>query len=93
MLSLLTSLINMISHYKTAFACIMLSVSHQACLDDFTHHNIDVACNLLETCGRFIYRSPDGEHVGNIDALEKCQKFGSSTQHTCRKCLLPVQTT
>jgi regulator of nonsense transcripts 2 len=59
MLSLLTSLINMISHYKTAFACIMLSVSHQACLDDFTHHNIDVACNLLETCGRVLYRSPE----------------------------------
>lgn len=31
----------------------------QACLDDFTHHNIDVACNLLETCGRFLYRSPE----------------------------------
>lgn len=34
-------------------------VSHQACLDDFTHHNIDVACNLLETSGRFLYRSPE----------------------------------
>ncbi|KAF8397616.1 hypothetical protein HHK36_016536 [Tetracentron sinense] len=32
---------------------------NQACLDDFTHHNIDVACNLLETCGRFLYRSPE----------------------------------
>lgn len=31
----------------------------QACLDDFNHHNIDVACNLLETCGRFLYRSPE----------------------------------
>lgn len=31
----------------------------QACLDDFSHHNIDVACNLLETCGRFLYRSPE----------------------------------
>ncbi|CAN6835437.1 unnamed protein product [Brassica oleracea] len=30
-----------------------------ACLDDFSHHNIDVACNLLETCGRFLYRSPE----------------------------------
>ncbi|CAN4106404.1 unnamed protein product [Withania somnifera] len=29
----------------------------KACLDDFSHHNIDVACNLLETCGRFLYRS------------------------------------
>jgi regulator of nonsense transcripts 2 len=26
------------------------------CLDDFLHHNIDIACNLLETCGRFLYR-------------------------------------
>ncbi|KFK36817.1 hypothetical protein AALP_AA4G175200 [Arabis alpina] len=31
----------------------------KACLDEFTHHNIDVACNLLETCGRFLYRSPE----------------------------------
>ncbi|XP_078437885.1 regulator of nonsense transcripts UPF2 [Wolffia australiana] len=31
----------------------------KACLDDFNHHNIDVACNLLETCGRFLYRSPE----------------------------------
>ncbi|KAK9911705.1 hypothetical protein M0R45_035600 [Rubus argutus] len=31
----------------------------KACLDDFSHHNIDVACNLLETSGRFLYRSPE----------------------------------
>ncbi|EYU24490.1 hypothetical protein MIMGU_mgv1a000416mg [Erythranthe guttata] len=31
----------------------------KTCLDDFMHHNIDVACNLLETCGRFLYRSPE----------------------------------
>ncbi|XP_022746547.1 regulator of nonsense transcripts UPF2-like isoform X2 [Durio zibethinus] len=31
----------------------------KTCLDDFTHHNIDVACNLLEMCGRFLYRSPE----------------------------------
>uniref|UniRef100_A0A251V8M7 Putative armadillo-type fold protein n=1 Tax=Helianthus annuus TaxID=4232 RepID=A0A251V8M7_HELAN len=31
----------------------------KACLDDFTHHNIDVACNLLETCGRYLYWHPD----------------------------------
>ncbi|XP_009778348.1 regulator of nonsense transcripts UPF2 [Nicotiana tabacum] len=31
----------------------------KACLDEFSHHNIDVACNLLETCGRFLYRSPE----------------------------------
>ncbi|KAG6760316.1 hypothetical protein POTOM_036827 [Populus tomentosa] len=38
---------------STVFSCL------KACLDDFTHHNIDVACNLLETCGRFLYRSPE----------------------------------
>ncbi|KAI5578637.1 hypothetical protein POPTR_008G045400v4 [Populus trichocarpa] len=38
---------------STVFSCL------KACLDDFTHHNIDVACNLLETCGRFLYRTPE----------------------------------
>jgi regulator of nonsense transcripts 2 len=26
------------------------------CLDDFTGSNVDVACCLLETCGRYLYR-------------------------------------
>ncbi|ONK66025.1 uncharacterized protein A4U43_C06F3400 [Asparagus officinalis] len=39
----------------------------KACLDDFNHHNIDVACNLLETCGRFLYRSPETTiRMGNM---------------------------
>ncbi|KAL3689456.1 hypothetical protein R1sor_015765 [Riccia sorocarpa] len=39
----------------------------KCCLDDFTHHNIDVACNLLETCGRFLYRSPETSvRMGNM---------------------------
>lgn len=39
----------------------------KCCLDDFMHHNIDVACNLLETCGRFLYRSPDTSiRMGNM---------------------------
>jgi regulator of nonsense transcripts 2 len=42
-------------------------LSFQACLDDFSHHNIDVACNLLETCGRFLYRSPETSiRMGNM---------------------------
>lgn len=28
----------------------------------FTHHNIEMACALLDTCGRFLYRSPDTHH-------------------------------
>jgi regulator of nonsense transcripts 2 len=41
----------------------------QACLDDFYHHNIDVACNLLETCGRFLYLS-QGTTVRMSNMLE-----------------------
>uniref|UniRef100_A0A6B2KWV6 MIF4G domain-containing protein n=1 Tax=Arcella intermedia TaxID=1963864 RepID=A0A6B2KWV6_9EUKA len=29
------------------------------CLDDFVHHNVDVTCALLETCGRFLYKTPE----------------------------------
>ena len=29
---------------------------------DFTHHNIEMACSLLESCGRFLYRSPESHH-------------------------------
>ncbi|XP_041348866.1 regulator of nonsense transcripts 2-like isoform X2 [Gigantopelta aegis] len=29
---------------------------------DFSHHNIEMACALLEACGRFLYRSPDSHH-------------------------------
>lgn len=28
-------------------------------LSDFTHHHIEMACTLLETSGRFLFRSPD----------------------------------
>jgi regulator of nonsense transcripts 2 len=28
-------------------------------LEHFSGHNIEVACNLLETCGRFLYKNPD----------------------------------
>ncbi|XP_044461483.1 regulator of nonsense transcripts UPF2 [Mangifera indica] len=44
--------------FKIASAGLVFSCL-KSCLDDFTHHNIDVACNLLETCGRFLYRSPE----------------------------------
>ena len=31
-------------------------------LFDFKHHNIEMACGLLEACGRFLYRSLDSHH-------------------------------
>ncbi|KAK3753991.1 hypothetical protein QZH41_009266, partial [Actinostola sp. cb2023] len=38
-------------------------------LEDFTHHNIEMACNLLEVSGRFLYRSPDS-HIRTKNLLE-----------------------
>ncbi|KAG0174672.1 hypothetical protein DFQ30_003435 [Apophysomyces sp. BC1015] len=36
-------------------------------LDDFTNQNIDVVCNLLETCGRFLLKSPEtGVRMSNM---------------------------
>lgn len=31
-------------------------------LHDFAHHQIEMTCNLLETCGRFLHRSPESHH-------------------------------
>lgn len=42
-------------------------------LHTFRHHNIDVACNLLETCGRFLYRTGD-THVRIKLLLEEMMK-------------------
>jgi regulator of nonsense transcripts 2 len=38
---------------NTIFNCLKM------CIDDFKHHNVDVACSLIETCGRFLYRQPE----------------------------------
>nr|XP_006818844.1 PREDICTED: regulator of nonsense transcripts 2-like [Saccoglossus kowalevskii] len=42
-------------------------------LHDFSHHNIEMACNLLETCGRFLYRSPDS-HLRTNALLEQMMR-------------------
>ncbi|KAL0486247.1 regulator of nonsense transcript [Acrasis kona] len=43
------------------------------CLNDFRHHNIDVACHLLETCGRFLYVNKD-THEKTVELLEKMMR-------------------
>lgn len=43
-------------------------------LDDFVHHNVDVAVMLLEVCGRFLYRSPQ-THVRMRIALERMMRL------------------
>lgn len=38
-------------------------------LDDFTHHNIDAACALIETAGGFLIRLPE-THIRMENMLE-----------------------
>ena len=47
-------------------------------LFDFSHHNIDMACGLLESCGRYMYRSPDSHHRTRV-YLVGCQHSLSAT--------------
>merc|ERR1719309_1341681 len=35
-------------------------------LFDFSHHHIEMACTLLETCGQFLYRSPESHRRTKI---------------------------
>ncbi len=35
-------------------------------LFDFAHHNIDMACALMEACGRFLFRSKDSHQRTKI---------------------------
>jgi len=42
-------------------------------LEDFTHHNIEMACSLLEVCGRFLYRSEDS-HIRTKNLLVSLPK-------------------
>ena len=37
----------------------MFIMSLQLLLRDFSYHNIEMTCVLLEHCGRYLYRSPD----------------------------------
>ena len=42
-------------------------------LFDFAHHHIEMACTLLDACGRFLYRCPDS-HQRDILTLRQDEK-------------------
>jgi regulator of nonsense transcripts 2 len=44
-------------------------------LSDFRHHNIEMCCNLLETCGRFLYRSTDCHRRAEIILVKQKSFF------------------
>lgn len=47
----------------------------QSLLDDFVQHNVDTACGLLETAGRFLYRLPE-THTRMANMAEVCTLLG-----------------
>lgn len=48
-------------------------------LDDFTHHNVDTACALLETAGRFLYRLPETHtRMANMAEVSLCRLSDAS---------------
>ncbi|XP_075455597.1 regulator of nonsense transcripts 2 isoform X2 [Ascaphus truei] len=42
-------------------------------LSDFSHHHIEMACTLLETCGRYLFRSPES-HLRTSVLLEQMMR-------------------
>ena len=46
-------------------------------LEDFVGHAVDVSCALLESCGRYLYRTPD-THVRTGNAVDVLWKLASS---------------
>lgn len=38
-------------------------------LDNFNFHNVEIACSLLETCGRFLFFNPD-TNIRTVNFLE-----------------------
>lgn len=46
----------------------------QMLLSDFTHHHIEMACTLLETCGRFLFRSPDSHLRTSVLLVRNAQR-------------------
>lgn len=51
-------------------------------LFDFSHHNIDMACALLESCGRFMYRSPDSHHRTRVYLVRPLELVVNSYKET-----------
>eukprot|EP00727_Mastigamoeba_balamuthi_P011186 m51a1_g6690 putative regulator of nonsense transcripts 2 isoform 1 (1041) ;mRNA; f:59987-65738 len=49
----------------------------RSCIDDFGYWNIETLCTLIDTCGRFLYRSPE-THVRTKNLLEIMMRLKSA---------------
>lgn len=54
------------------------------CLEEFRHHDVDIACTLLETCGRYLYKNPTTNIRMNI-LLDKMMKKKNLKTMTSRQ--------
>lgn len=54
---------------------------------DFFHHNIEMACALLDNCGRFLYRSQDSHHRTKI-YLVRIKKYKTASYKICLQIIL-----
>ena len=52
-------------------------------LRDFTHHHIEMACVLMETCGRYLYHTPATRPV-TAKRLEEMMRFKTATNMDTR---------
>ncbi|KAI9361822.1 armadillo-type protein, partial [Pilaira anomala] len=63
--------------------------SLKVALDDFTNQNIDVVCNLLESCGRFLLKSP--ETSARISGMLETVMRKKNVQHLDSRYALMVE--
>ena len=55
-------------------------MSLQRMLDEFVHHNIDVACTMIETAGRFLFLLPETHERMNNMAQVSVRPLWSGVQ-------------
>ncbi|KAJ3039787.1 hypothetical protein HDV00_011914 [Rhizophlyctis rosea] len=56
-------------------------------LDDFKFHNIELACNLFESCGRFLYKTPE-THTRTSNFLDILNKKKANKYIDSRQALM-----
>lgn len=44
-------------------------------LFDFSHHHIEMACAMMETAGRFLYRSPESHRRAKIYLVRTLRSY------------------
>lgn len=64
-----------LTKFRVALPIVVLK-GMRRCLDDFSGYNVDVVCCLLESCGRFMYRTKhtSGKIAQLLDTIKRIRK-------------------